>query len=266
MNDLKTGRGSEGGHWYTRSGECCYEIRGANGNMRSVTLRDARKLGLVPGFSSIAAMEAKPQLERWKIEQALMSALTLPRVENETDQQFMQRAREDSHEQSRRAAERGTHIHAAIQGYFEGKPVAAEDAPYVFKFAGWLSQYFAGVGNWTPERSFAHQLGYGGKVDLSSWDAVIDFKCKDFGPEKQPGDLAYPEHCMQLTAYSHGLRLPNARKVNVFISTREPGLICVREWEQAESDQAWEAFRCLLKLWQIRRNYDSSFTVEQVAA
>jgi hypothetical protein len=58
MSDLVTGRGSEGGHWYTRTGECCYEIKGANGKMRSVTLRDARKLGLVPGFSAISKMEA----------------------------------------------------------------------------------------------------------------------------------------------------------------------------------------------------------------
>jgi hypothetical protein len=265
-NDLSTGRGSEGGHWYTRAGECCYEIRGANGNMRSVTLRDARKLGLVPGFSSIAAMEAKPQLERWKIEQALMAALTLPRLEGETDQQFMARARSDSGEQSRKAAERGTKIHAAIQGYFEGQLVAAADAPFVFGFTGWLNQYFCGEMDWTPERAFAHPAGYGGKVDLSNALAVLDFKCKDFGEDKHPDDLAYPEHCMQLTAYGHGLRIPEARKVNVFISTRVPGLIRHREWDKDECVSAWDAFQCLLRLWQIRRNYNSAFSVEQAAA
>lgn len=268
MTELTTGRASEGGHWYGRDGSCVYEIRGANGKMRSVNLRDARKLGLVPGFSSIAAMEAKPQLERWKIEQALMAAMTLPRKEGETDSEFMARAREDSFEQSRRAAERGTWIHAAIQGYFEDKPVPAEDAPFVWPFVTWLHGEFGDGLTWVAERSFAHPMGYGGKIDLSHLPGgvVIDFKCKDFGEEKEIDDLAYPEHCMQLTAYANGLLVPWARKINVFVSTRVPKLIRVKEWTPQESFTAFEAFKCLLRLWQIRRNYNSAFATEQVAA
>src|SRR5690606_19485277 len=98
--EISTGRASEGGHWYGRDGSCVYEIRGANGKMRAVNLRDARKLGLVPGVSSISQMEHKPALERWKIEQALMAALTLPRQPNEPDDAFLERAREDSQEQA----------------------------------------------------------------------------------------------------------------------------------------------------------------------
>src|SRR5690348_3246640 len=112
--ETTSGRPSEGGHWYDRTGAAVYEIRGANGKMRPVTLRDARKLNLVPGFSAIAQMEYKPALERWKIEQALMAALTLPRLDGEDDGAFLTRAREDAQEQSRKAADRGTAIHAAI--------------------------------------------------------------------------------------------------------------------------------------------------------
>lgn len=267
MSDLKTGRGSEGGHWYTRAGECCYEIRGANGNMRSVTLRDARKLGLVPGFSSVAAMEAKPQLERWKIEQALMAALTLPRIEWETDEQFMARARDDSFEQARKASERGTQIHGAIQSSFEDKPIAAETLPYVYPAKSWLIEKF-GHDHWIPERSFAHPLGYGGKIDISNsvYRVVGDFKCKDFDESKDADDLSWPEMCMQLTSYANGLGMPDATKVNLFVSTRVPGLIRAKVWTPDEEKTAWEAFKCLLRLWQLRKNFNSSFTSEQVAA
>lgn len=256
--EITTGRASEGGHWYSRDGSCVYEIRGANGNMRPVNLRDARKLGLVPGVSSIAQMEYKPALERWKIEQALMAALTLPRLPNEDEGAFLERARTDSQEQARKAADRGTQIHAAIQGHFEGAPCDADHIPFVMPVRGYLAQRFGEL-PWAAERSFAHVLGYGGKSDLTGPDAVVDFKCKDFGPEKTAKDLAWPEHCMQLAAYAHGFGMPGATCANIFVSTRQPGLIITREWDPDEIAEAWEAFKCLLKLWQIRRGYDSSF-------
>lgn len=238
-----------------------YEIRSAKGDMRPVTLRDARKYGWVPGFSAIAAMEHKPQLERWKIDQALMAALTLPRLPGESDDAFIQRAREDSGEQARKAAERGTNIHAAIQGYFEDAPVAAEMLPFVSPVRDWLYKRF-GSGYWIAERSFSHSLGYGGKSDLVRTieiEVVVDFKCKDFGEEKTIKELAFPEHCMQLSSYAQGFGMTQPNCVNIFISTRKPGLIQVREWDNSEIATAWEAFQCLLKLWKIRRGYESGF-------
>lgn len=261
MSDLVTGRGSEGGHWYTRTGECCYEIKGANGKMRSVTLRDARKLGLVPGFSAIAQMEYKPQLERWKIEQAYMAALTLPRVEGETLEQFKRRAYDDAQAQALKARDRGTALHAALQGYYEGSPIDANDLPYIMPVVKLLRDRFGDV-PWAAERSFAHPLGYGGKLDLSAPDVVVDFKFKDFSdPEKVKG---YDEHEMQLHAYSFGLGMPNAAKLNLFISSTVPGLIVPVDWPT--NPASLDAFTCLLRLWQIRRKYNSSFSLEQVAA
>lgn len=258
--EITTGRPSEGGHWYGRDGSCVYEIRGANGRMRPVTLRDARKLGLVPGVSSIVSMENRPMLVRWQIEQALMAALTLPRIEGETEDAFMERAQVDSQRQAREAAERGTRIHAAIQGHFEGASCEAEFIPYVMGVVEWLAQRF-GADGWEAECSFAHPLGFGGKSDLhhKTLPAVADFKCKDFPPEKQATDLAYPEHCMQIAAYANGFRMARPNCLNVFVSTRVPGLIRVREWDQEEIEEGWEAFQCLLKLWQIRRSYRCAF-------
>lgn len=265
-SDTSTGRPSESGHWYDRDGKPMYEVRAANGSMRAATLRDARKFGWVPGFSGIAQMENKPQLVNWMIEQALMAALTLPRAKDESDDAFIARAREDSKEQARKAADRGTQIHAAIQGWFEDTPQDSSLLPYVLPVNDWLAQRF-GEGDWRAERSFAHPLGFGGKADLMRQDGlhvVVDFKCKDFGEEKQATELAWPEHCMQLSAYAQGFQMVKPNCVNIFVSTRVPGLIRAREWDVAEIASAWEAFQCLLKLWQIRRNYFCGF--QRVAA
>lgn len=257
---ITSGRAAESGHWYDREGNPVYEIRSAKGDMRPVTLRDARKFGWVPGFSSIAAMEYKPMLERWKIDQALLAALTLPRLPDESDDAFIQRAREDSGEQARKAANRGTSIHAAIQSCFENAPAPLETLPFVLPSRKWVYDRF-GIEGWSAEASFAHALGYGGKSDLinRSVQVVIDFKCKDFDETKEVKDLAFPEHCMQLSAYAEGFRMSQPNCVNIFVSTRVPGLIRVREWDNSEIATAWEAFQCLLKLWQIRRNYASGF-------
>jgi hypothetical protein len=256
VSDMTTGRAQESGHWYAEDGSPAYEIRGANGLLRPVTLRDARKHALVPGVSSILAMEAKPQLTKWMIEQALMSALTLPRLDGESDDAFIIRAREDSKQQAKKAAARGTAIHAAIQGSFEGKPVASEDLPYVMPARNWIAQRY-GLDGWMAEQSFASPRGYGGKSDLThpTIPCVIDIKCKAFGPEKQAKELAWPEHAMQLSAYREGFGWPKADGANIFVSTQEPGLVVVREWDEDELATNWVAFRCLLKLWQIRKGY-----------
>ena len=79
---------SESGHWYTQEGEPMYTIIGANGKERNTTLRDAKTLGLVPSVTTIIGMIAKPSLENWKINQALNSALSLERFENESLEDF----------------------------------------------------------------------------------------------------------------------------------------------------------------------------------
>ena len=111
MSDFAT----ESGHWYTKSGEAAYTIVGANGNQRNTTVRDARKLGLVPSVTTVCSMEAKPQLTRWLVQQAMLAAITLPRMEGESDDQFMARANSDSQQQTRAAADRGTHLHGQIE-------------------------------------------------------------------------------------------------------------------------------------------------------
>jgi hypothetical protein len=235
---------------------------GANGKLRAPTLRDARKYGGVPGFSAIARMEYQPGLERWKIEQAYMAALTLPRIEGETLEEFMARAKEDAGAQALKARDRGTELHGAIESYYKCGFCDEEHEPFVQPVVTWLEKRFPGV-IWHAERAFAHPFGYGGRPDLSSWCAVVDFKFKDFSelPKKSP---AYPEHGMQLAAYDMGMGGERRVLVNLFISSTVPGLVYPHEWSAEDQVKQWKAFTLLLQLWQLRNDYDSSFEPDDI--
>lgn len=263
---------AEWGHWYDRAGNPVYEMPYADAKRpgtRPVTLRDARKLGLVPGVSGISRCAAAPALERWKTEQVLLSALTLPRIEGETMDALKQRIQEDAQQQAEKAREKGTAIHAAIQGVLEGEPVDESFKPYTQAAYGALLEW-SGMPHmaWTAEKSFACQFGFGGKADLYSLVAVADVKTKEFtsadlAAKKQ---LAWDDHCIQLAAYRNGFGLTKARCANVFVSVNEPGLAVVHEWKEEELERGWRMFLALLQYWQAKNKYNSSWMAERVAA
>jgi hypothetical protein len=256
MTDTPTA--SEGGHWYAKDGTPVYRVPTADGKkLRDATLRDARKLALAPGFSTIARLEYKPALERWKIDQALMAALTLPHIDGETLEAFKARAEADSQAQAEKARHRGVELHGALEAFYQTGETGELHAPYVMPVVNWLAMNVP-TAAWVPEKSFTHPAGYGGKTDLySPGVALVDFKFKDFTAE----DVAkkkikgYDEHEMQLHAYAHGLfEKPNrCRLINLFISSTVPGLFVPVEWPWRAP--ALTAFFCLLDLWQIRKDY-----------
>jgi hypothetical protein len=249
-------RASESLHWYQRDGSPQYTVTAKNGNQRATTLADARKMNLVPSVTTILNVAAKPGLERWKQEQMLLAALTLPRASDESEQSFIQRVVMDSKEQGKQAAERGNRIHAAIESFYEGI-MLADMAEYQVGVGEEIRNRY-GVEEFQPEKAFAHELGFGGKVDLhnkqyNSVGLVIDVKSKEFSdPEKVE---AYDEHCMQLSAYRVGLGIPNAVCANIFVSATVPGLVVIKEWNQEELDRGWQMFQALLTFWQVKNNH-----------
>ena len=249
-------RASESLHWYQRDGSPQYTVTAKNGNQRATTLADARKMNLVPSVTTILNVAAKPGLERWKQEQMLLAALTLPRASDESEQSFIQRVVMDSKEQGKQAAERGNRIHAAIESFYEGI-MLADMAEFQVGVGEEIRNRY-GVEEFQPEKAFAHELGFGGKVDLhnkqyNSVGLVIDVKSKEFSdPEKVE---AYDEHCMQLSAYRVGLGIPNAVCANIFVSATVPGLVVNKEWNQEELNRGWQMFQALLTFWQVKNNH-----------
>ena len=265
--EVTTGRASEGGHWYNLiTGEPVYEIEGANGQMRKVTLRDARKhlrertMLLGPGITTITKQLAAPQLERWRRKQVCLSTRTLPGADTIADEDVLFEAVEtDANEQARKAAVRGTEIHAALQGYFEGRPPASYDLPYVSPVLAWLTQRY-GLDDWEAEKSCVSLLGYGSKSDLSNRKipCLVDFKGKDLKQMrgKRGSQLAFWNHAMQLAATREALRLPKADCVNIFFCRDVPNTpVVVREWDEPEIQKGWRMFQHCLGLWQEENDY-----------
>ena len=185
---------SESGHWYDREGNPVYEVSRADGKgMRSATLADARKLNLYPGVTGIINCAAKPGLERWKVVQGILSALTLPKIEGEPLDAFAERAMKDSEEQARKAAEKGTAIHAAIECFYTSGSIDMDTLIYVNEVEKEVEQKYPNQ-IWLAEKSFVSDWGYGCKVDLVSPEVIIDFKTKEFSDMTKK--LAWDEHAM----------------------------------------------------------------------
>lgn len=257
---------SESGHWYDRNGNPVWEVTGAKGQSVKPDIRHARKLGLLPGTTSIAKCAAQEGLVRWKIEQSILAAYTLPAVPGESYDAWMARVFTDSETQGRQAADRGTLLHAAVQAHFQGESPDPEFWPYVKAVVAVVEKH-CGKQEWRAERSFAHELGYGGKVDLSSGEWVLDFKSKEAADLDNPQKkLIYDEHPQQLGPYRRGLGIPKARCANVFFSRTEPIIVKFCEHDQTELDRGTLMFDYLLSYWQVKNRYDSSFTREKLAA
>jgi len=120
---------SESGHWYKKDGTPAYTVHGKTGE-GPATLRDARKLGLLPSVTTINGMLSKAGLDTWKQQQVLLAALTLPRLPDEPEADWLARVMQDSKATGREAAERGTAIHGIIQTWFEGVYMP-EKPPYI---------------------------------------------------------------------------------------------------------------------------------------
>jgi len=243
---------SESGHWYTQTGEPAYTIVGKNGNERNTTLADARKMALVPSVTTILSVADKPALTAWKVDQALMAALTLPRIEGESLDDFKKRAAMDAKQQSIDAADEGTRIHGALESSYLGDGWDSQYTSHVLSARQAISDVF-GNQVWRAEKSFCSPMGYGGKVDLHSDQVVIDFKTKDFGP----GDkvVAYDEQIMQLDAYRHGLGYPTATMANVYISRSHPGEVRIIVHEEGDH---YQRFCLLLEYWKLSKKYNPS--------
>jgi len=237
----------ENGHWYTKSGQSAYTVTGANGQERPTTLRDARKLGLLPSVTTINGLLSKAGLDTWKQQQVLLAALTLPRAEGEPEQEWLSRVMQDSKATGREAAERGTAIHAVIEAYFD-QVYMPEKPAYLDAIDSALKNAF-GDQEWQSERTFSHSLGFGGKCDLMAKNGfVVDFKTKETDLDKV--DVFF-EHEMQLASYREGFGLPTARCAIIFVNgtTNQVKLI---EIEEQKLQNSWECFQHLLRVYQIK--------------
>lgn len=196
---LEEKHSSQSGHWYKKDGTPAYTIIGKNGKERNVTLRDAKKENLVPSVTTIIAIPAKQGLQTWLNQQLLMSAMTSTRLENEPEQDYIDRIIREAGEQSKLARENGTRIHAWVQGGFEREKIHSDGVKYYESAKKTLLEECGNV-EWICEKSFATDK-YGGKIDLLNDEFLIDIKTTD---KDLTNIKTWDEHAQQLAAYDVG--------------------------------------------------------------
>lgn len=243
------------GHWYNKKGEPVYEVPCStkDGN-RPTTIKDARKLDLVPSVTGIIDMASKDALITWKINQVLDAAWKFRQTRIE-EAQWKGMVRKQSQKISEDSAKLGNKIHNGLECRLQGRDAADKQTDEYDKYIDPVINLLGDndlLGG-CAEKSFSYKDGFGGKVDYHhnfNGGFVLDFKTKD----KEWADkdqLAYDGHCMQLAAYREGLGMPNAKCYNLFISTKKPGLVRLHEWTEAEMQRGWKMFKCLLEYWKL---------------
>lgn len=244
------------GHYYAKDGTPEH-FRGPNGS--ATTLREARKLGLLPSVTTVLDLIAKPGLEKWKRDQVALAALTLPRLEGEASSDLLRRIDADASRQAHEAADTGTAIHAAIEAALRSEPFPSAYSKHVGAVRQVIHDNWPNVTDWKSEHRFAHPSGFGGCVDLVSASAgvILDFKGTAIAPDEDK-QLAYDQF-HQLGGYAVGLNMPAAIGANLFISRTHPGHVRLHFWTPEKMRTGQIVFTDTLRLWKSLKSYDGGW-------
>lgn len=253
-------------HLYDQSGKPVYDVpySGKKKGTRPATLRDARKMSLVPSVTEIMRVMAAPGLEIWKQNQILDAAYSVGQYDFEGNDinkdVWLQEVKTKAGEIAKTAREEGSRIHDAIESAFKERVISPHYRKVAYKVRDYVQEQIAG-GEWFAEESFAHQIGYGGKVDLVNYEKkiVVDFKTKEVIEEGQK--LAWDNHIMQLPAYGRGLGFKNyiedVKYYNLFVSW--DGDIVLHEWSAEDARRGLQMFDACFDLFCLMKNFDPSF-------
>ena len=259
---------AEDAHYYDKDGTPCHG-----------TLREARKRGAYPSVSTtISSVIAKPGLDFYKQSQAIAAARTLPKKEDESESDFVQRVIEDSRAEVKAAADRGTYVHSLSEC------AAKREQPTELR-AG-FEPHWESLKYWSKfcykvhkceEVVVNHEEGYAGRVDLiCDWgDAkehgveVVDFKTRKFKKvgrliPDMPGHATHDEphkvdsydtDIIQLAAYAYAVFEEPVAARSVYIDPAT-GALENKLWTPEDVEEAFEIFKNVLAIWRWMKNYD----------
>lgn len=254
-------------HWYTKAGDPCHKVEMTTrpGEWRNTSLRDARKLGLVPSVTNVLRIIANPGLDAWKQSIAIEAALTHPVPDGDPIDEHIPAIVEEAKSISESAKLLGSKHHNTIESIIpwlngETDEYLRDDAVPIETceaFISWYHDYK--LESHAIERAFVSPVGYGGRIDFEGAvfgvNTFIDWKTQD---TKGKGKIRfYPEWAWQLDAYAHGCGKPEYEIVSVGISTTEPGLIEMKQWDRSKCNY-FDVFLAAFNLWKRLKNYDPS--------
>tara|TARA_R100000234_G_scaffold115175_2_gene90936 strand:- start:83 stop:874 length:792 start_codon:yes stop_codon:yes gene_type:complete len=256
----KAERPSEGGHWYDQHGNQIAEVERSSGKgMRKPTLRDARKNNWGPGVTTIIGCAAAPGLNRWRQQQAALSAIRIHRYVNDTDEDWMSRVLEDAAKIAKEAAAEGSRIHKAIEQHYRGEEFDKFYRAHVLCVADLIEEHCPTATTlhpWLAEQGIAHPWGYGTKADLHSEAWVLDFKGRDGNQDVFDNLRTYESHWMQLAATRQALGGDTHKRCAiVYISRTHPGTCSFVEVTEDELERGLAMFKAQLDYWQAKQRH-----------
>jgi len=254
-------------HWYETSGRARHEVERADKKgMRATTLKDARKLNLLPSVTNILKLLHKEALVNWQIEQAVLAVITTPRQPGEQDDAFAHRVlqvEQVQHQERNIARDKGVEIHDGLEYLLAGMQADEKLYPWIAPAAEAIKAF----GAVTDSELNLVGYGYAGRTDLiqdaeSHW-CMTDYKGSKKLPDPNKGG-AWMEHRLQLAAYAKAFQR-HTRKLgledkpiilrNIYISTLNEG-----EFVMCEHTDPWEdtykyGFAPLVTHWQWANGY-----------
>jgi len=167
-------------HWYDKDGKPNH-FAGPKG--KGTTLREARKLNLYPSVTAIGDILAKPTLVNWLQEQAVLQTLETPYAP--VSEEWGKSAYDGyggwakyviaaARKKTMALADKGSDIHDILEEWFSSDDPYAIGSTYKLETVNLCEQVCSllvekcGTQTWTPEVTFSHKLGFGGKCDLHS--------------------------------------------------------------------------------------------------
>lgn len=251
-------------HWYRRDGAPMHTVPAARGGgERSTTLRDARKLGLLPSVTNILGVIAKPELTAWLQEQAVLAALTLPRLDGESEDVFAQRVVADSRSRTQSATDFGSAFHHGAERVAQTLEVDPADpvAPWLNHYRDWFQANVVRV-LWTERVLVNTALGYAGTADLlidhqAHGLTLVDLKTQGVkvAPNGERKPTAYKSWCYQLAAYRKSLGQP-VTCLNLIVDSKMACAPVEHRWSDVELEDGWRAFDAARTLWSIEKAFD----------
>jgi hypothetical protein len=237
-----------------------HTVKDRRGNDRPTTLRDARRLDLLPSVTNVLGVIAKEQLVAWKIEQAVLAALTLPQTPDEPLDAFARRVVEDAKGKVSQASEFGTLMHAGAQRVATNPlDVDGKDpmAPWLRFYRDWCLENVERV-LWCEHTTVNNDEGYAGTADAlfvhRAWGlCLVDIKTQGVKTGAEP--RVYPSWRYQLAAYRRALRI-DCVCMNLVVNATTPGPVMEHLWAAEDVSQGWEVFRAAHTIWRSEKEYD----------
>ena len=262
-------------HWYKPDGTMAY----------GASLKEAREMGYYISITSVEDVMYKYELENWKIKQAIMSALTLPRevtfrtlaidnnnaiditgVEYESDNDYIDRIIADSRQQAKKAAKLGTVIHHMAERYINKRPLFFKgmrpDVWVLFKpLQKWIDD---NIESGEAEKVLVNnEFRYAGKADFAGvskqgYEIIPDFKTTFIKPNdiKKDGNIKKAKirdsWGRQLSALMACKSVDQYLSVIVSTNPAFPG-VWVYKWGFNELFESYKIFLAALHLAQIQK-------------